>query len=59
MQINAALNAISGGNALKQAVGIALLSQMKDAQASQAAMMLQDFAAAQHPNLGKNLDIRV
>ncbi|MCP3774553.1 Putative motility protein [Paenibacillus tianmuensis] len=59
MQINAALNAISGGNPLKQAVGIALLSQMKDSQAAQAATMLQDFAAAQHPNLGKNLDIRV
>nr|WP_275587142.1 YjfB family protein [Paenibacillus elgii] len=44
---------------MKQAVGIALLSQMKDSQASQAATLLQDFAAAQHPNLGKNLDIRI
>ncbi|MFB6366267.1 putative motility protein [Paenibacillus elgii] len=59
MQINATLNAISGGNLLKQAVGIALLSQMKDSQVAQAATLLQDFAAAQHPNLGKNLDIRI
>ncbi|GLI09370.1 hypothetical protein YDYSG_54020 [Paenibacillus tyrfis] len=59
MQINATLNAVSGGNALKQAVGIALLSQMKDSQTAQAATLLQDFAAAQHPNLGKNLDIRI
>lgn len=59
MQINGALNAINNGSALKQAINITLLSKMKDAQTEQMAVMLQDFAAAQHPNLGKSLDIRV
>lgn len=48
MQINGALNAINSGNALKQAIGIATLSKMKDAQISQTAVMLQGFAAGQH-----------
>jgi hypothetical protein len=59
MSIQGALQAASSGNALKQAVGIAMLSKMKDTQAAQAATMLQDFAAAQHPYLGKQLDIKV
>lgn len=59
MQLNGALNAISSGDALKQAVGITLLSKMKDTQTEQMAVMLQEFAAAQHPYLGKSLDIRV
>ncbi|WP_461479621.1 putative motility protein [Paenibacillus sp. PvR148] len=59
MQLNGALNAISSGDALKQAVGITLLSKMKDTQTEQMAVMLQDFAAAQHSYLGKSLDIRV
>ncbi|MDF2959863.1 MAG: putative motility protein [Paenibacillus sp.] len=59
MEINSALSAASSGDALKQAVGIALLSKMKDTQAVQAATLIQDFAAAQHPHLGKSLDIKI
>lgn len=59
MEISSALAAVSTGDALKQAVGITLLSKVQDTQAAQAAVMLQDFAAAQHPNLGKTLDIRI
>ncbi|MCU6797638.1 YjfB family protein [Paenibacillus sp. WQ 127069] len=59
MDISSALAAVSTGDALKQAVGITLLSKVQDTQAAQAAVMLQDFAAAQHPNLGKTLDIRI
>ncbi|MEK3725821.1 YjfB family protein [Paenibacillus sp. FSL H8-0034] len=59
MEINSALAAASTGDALKQAVGITLLGKVQDTQAAQAAVMLQDFAAAQHPNLGKTLDIRI
>lgn len=58
MQVNAALNAAAGRDALKQAVGIALLGKLKDMQTAQTATLLQDFAAAQHPYLGKSLDIR-
>ncbi|MEK8131051.1 YjfB family protein [Paenibacillus filicis] len=58
LQIQAALNATSSPDALKQAVGIALLSKTKDTQAAQAAVLLQDFAAAQPAHLGKNVDIR-
>lgn len=59
MDISSALAAVSTGDALKQAVGITLLSKVQDTQAAQTAVMLQDFAAAQHPNLGKTLDIRI
>ncbi|MEK3911498.1 putative motility protein [Paenibacillus sp. FSL H7-0331] len=59
MEISSALAAVSTGDALKQAVGITLLGKVQDTQAAQAAVMLQDFAAAQHPNLGKTLDIRI
>ncbi|WP_240414740.1 putative motility protein [Paenibacillus periandrae] len=59
MDISSALAAVSTGDALRQAVGITLLGKVQDTQAAQAAVMLQDFAAAQHPNLGKTLDIRI
>jgi hypothetical protein len=61
MEINNALSAANSGDALKQAVGIALLSKVQDAQAVQTATLLQDFAAAQppHPYLGQNLDIKL
>ncbi|TDF96239.1 YjfB family protein [Paenibacillus piri] len=59
MEINNALSAASSGDALKQAVGIALLSKVKDTQTAQAVTLLQDFAAAQHPYLGKTLDIKI
>ncbi|SFM13374.1 Putative motility protein [Paenibacillus sp. 1_12] len=59
MEMNSALAAVSSGDALKQAVGIALLSKVQDTQAAQTAVLLQDFTAAQHPNLGKTLDIRI
>jgi hypothetical protein len=59
LNINGALNAASSGDALKQAIGITLLNRVKDTQAAQAATLLQDFAAAQHPYLGKQLDIKV
>lgn len=58
MQVNSALNAAASGDALKQAIGIAMLNKIKDTETAQAVTMLQDFAAAQHPYLGKNLDIR-
>ncbi|MCZ8512578.1 YjfB family protein [Paenibacillus filicis] len=60
MEISQVMNAVNGGDSLKQAVGIALLSKIKDSQASMAAVMLSDFAAAQapHPYLGKSLDLR-
>lgn len=59
VNVNAALQAANGTDLLKQAVGITLLNTVKDTQAAQAATMLRDFAAAQHPHLGKSLDIRV
>ncbi|NOU92993.1 putative motility protein [Paenibacillus sp. LMG 31456] len=59
MEINSALSAASSGDALQQAVGITLLNKVQDTQAAQAAVMLQDFAAAQHPFLGKSLDIKI
>ncbi|NHN32901.1 YjfB family protein [Paenibacillus agricola] len=60
MEINASLMAaISGTDMLKQTVGVVLLGKTKDLQASQAATLLQDFAAAQHPHLGKTLDIKI
>ncbi|MCR8632485.1 YjfB family protein [Paenibacillus radicis (ex Xue et al. 2023)] len=59
MEINSTLAAVSSGDALQQAVGITLLNKVQDTQAAQAAVMLQDFAAAQHPHLGKSLDIKI
>jgi hypothetical protein len=61
MDISNALSAASSGDALKQAVGLALLNKVQDAQAAQTATLLQDFAASQapHPYLGKNLDIKL
>jgi hypothetical protein len=59
MEINRALAAAASGDMLKQTVGVAMLSKAKDMQTAQAATLLQDFAAAQHPNLGKSLDIKV
>jgi hypothetical protein len=59
IEINSALAAVSSADGLKQAVGLALLSKVQDTQAAQTAVLLQDFAAAQHPNLGKTLDIKI
>lgn len=66
VNINSALTAISGGDALKQAIGIQLLSKVSDMQAASASMLVQDFAKSQQlitasatPHLGGNLDIRV
>ncbi|CAG7646964.1 putative motility protein [Paenibacillus allorhizosphaerae] len=59
VNVNAALSAVNGGDLLKQAIGITLLDTMKDVQTAQAATLLRDFAAAQHPYLGKSLDIRI
>ncbi|WP_159885933.1 YjfB family protein [Paenibacillus puerhi] len=58
MHIQSALNAASSPNGLQQAVGLALLSKVKDSQAAQTAVLLQDFAAAQPAHLGKHVDIR-
>ncbi|WP_171686175.1 putative motility protein [Paenibacillus planticolens] len=59
-------NAISGGDALKQAVGIQLLSKVSDMQSASASTLVQDFAKSQQlvtasaaPHLGSNLDIRI
>lgn len=59
MEVNAALSAVNSGDLLKQTIGIALLNKVQDIQTAQAATLIQDFAAAQHPHLGKRLDIRV
>lgn len=65
MNVNSALNAANSANALKQAVGVAMLSKIKDTQVANMQTMLQDFHQAQasakveHPNLGKRLDIRI
>ncbi|MDD9270065.1 putative motility protein [Paenibacillus sp. GCM10023248] len=59
-------NAISGGDALKQAVGIQLLSKMNDMQTAAVSTMVQDFTKSQQlvtasaaPHLGGNIDIRI
>ncbi|WP_171688419.1 putative motility protein [Paenibacillus germinis] len=64
MNINSVLTAISGGDALKQAVGIQLLSKVSDMQAASSSTLVQDFAKSQQlvtasatPHLGGNLDI--
>lgn len=66
MNINSMLTAVNSGDALKQAVGIQLLSKTTDMQASLATTLIQDFAKNQAqvtapaaPHLGANLDIRV
>ncbi|WP_281890038.1 YjfB family protein [Paenibacillus sp. YYML68] len=59
MNIQSTLNAISGQDTLKQLVGISILNKVKETQATQAATILQDFAAAQPAHLGRNLDVRV
>jgi hypothetical protein len=66
MNINGALSAIGSGDALKQAVGISLLSKVKDTESAQAATLLQDFSNAQKqmaasvaPYLGQTIDIRI
>ncbi|UJF35166.1 putative motility protein [Paenibacillus hexagrammi] len=67
MSVNAMLSAIGSGDAVKQAVGIKLLSKTNDAQTAQANVMLQDFAKSQQkisaaasatPHLGQNIDVR-
>ncbi|NOU76156.1 putative motility protein [Paenibacillus sp. LMG 31458] len=66
VNINSVLTAISGGDALKQAVGIQLLSKVSDMQAASSSTLVQDFAKSQQlvsasatPHLGGNLDIRI
>jgi hypothetical protein len=59
MEINNLMASVGSSDLLKQTIGVALLGKVKDAQASQAATLLQDFAAAQHPYLGKTLDIKI
>ncbi|MCD1261649.1 YjfB family protein [Paenibacillus athensensis] len=68
MSVNAALSAIGSGDALRQAIGIQMLSKVKDTQAGQAGTLLQDFAQAQQqvkaaasatPHLGQSIDVRV
>ncbi|WNC14453.1 putative motility protein [Brevibacillus brevis] len=53
-------------NQLHQAINLSLQKQVQDAAATQAAVMLQDFAQTQsniraaeapHPTLGKTIDI--
>ncbi|MGE5701481.1 MAG: polyribonucleotide nucleotidyltransferase [Clostridia bacterium] len=47
---------------LQQLVGMSLLKTQQATDAAQAAVMLQDFTAANaapHPSLGNQLDIRV
>lgn len=63
---NSVLSAISGGDALKQAINIQLLNKVSDLQASSVSTMVQDFAKSQQlvtasaaPHLGGNIDIRV
>ncbi|NRF92659.1 YjfB family protein [Paenibacillus frigoriresistens] len=63
---NSIMTAISGGDALKQAVGIELLSKASDMQASSSSTLVQDFTKSQQlvtasatPHLGGNLDIRI
>jgi len=53
------MSAINSGNALKQAVGIAVMKKAQDSQAAAAATLMQDFVQAQHPNLGKQLDVKI
>jgi hypothetical protein len=58
---NSVYSAASGSDAQRAAVGMKLLSNVKDIQTAQAASLLQDFASSQpapHPYLGKTLDIR-
>jgi hypothetical protein len=59
MEINSVIAAVSSGDMLKQTIGVALLGKVQDAQAVQMATLLQDFASAQHPYLGKSLDIKI
>ena len=67
MNVGAALNAASGSDALKMAVGLRLMSKAQDTEAAQAAALMQDFvqsqqqiqAAAAAPHLGNHLDVRV
>nr|WP_246362113.1 YjfB family protein [Paenibacillus alba] len=66
VNINSVLTAINGGDSLKQAVGIQLLSKANDLQSATASTLIQDFAKAQQqvtasaaPHLGGNLDIRI
>ncbi|OPH47545.1 hypothetical protein BC351_10120 [Paenibacillus ferrarius] len=66
MNINSVLTAVNGGDSLKQAVGIQLLSKANDQQAAAATTLVQDFAKTQQqvtasaaPHLGGNLDIRI
>ncbi|TXK85831.1 putative motility protein [Paenibacillus sp. N3.4] len=66
MNINGVLTAMNGGDALKQAVGVQLLSKVNDLQTAAASTLMQDFAKSQQqvtapaaPHLGGNIDIRV
>ncbi len=65
MQIGHSVHqALNSASALKQAVGLAMFNQVKEASTQQAHTLLQDFAqvqqaVSQHPHLGKNLDVRV
>ncbi|MNI78828.1 hypothetical protein D3C73_1352380 [compost metagenome] len=66
MDMSAALSAINSGDMLKQYVGLSLMSKVKDTQAGQANMLLQDFAISQKqiaasvsPHLGQSIDVSV
>ncbi|MFE5323879.1 YjfB family protein [Paenibacillus sp. NPDC056579] len=59
MEVNSLLNAINSGNALKQAVGIAVLKKQQDVQTAAAVSLIQGMVQAPHPNLGKSLDVKV
>ena len=61
MNVSTALNATSSPVYLDQFIGIQMLDKVKSLETNQAAVALQDFAAAQpqapHPFLGGSLDI--
>lgn len=59
MEVNSLLSAINSGDALKQAVGIAVLKKAQNVQTAAAVSLIQGLTQAQHPNLGKNLDVKI
>ncbi|OXM88387.1 YjfB family protein [Paenibacillus rigui] len=57
--VSSLLSAAGGSVGLQQAVNVSLLKKTMDGQESQVNALLQGFAEASHPYLGKSLDIKI